>query len=310
MIRTQNQFIKKVKKLDKKAFVGGKELTSKDVLFIIDMQNDFVDRPYKEKVGTFSRPGKKNTQVVNHCKGKLPTHDSKSIIKGIVKLTKRFKNTKSVVVATRDYHPIDPEHCSFSVFGEHCVWNTVGSDIVPEIEKQIVKKNKLQKKCYVVFKAFNHKIDSFGAFPYTKKDGVKRICGCSKNFCPTGWTGSFIAKGKYQQYPNFMKILGKTRKKRLSSKKLTGVDSILKKNKVDKKKSNIFICGVLGDFCVLDTAKNARKAGYKNVYIVIDLIRSLRLVEKKKVIYPTTPEKFLKEAKKAKFKFILSKDIE
>ena len=87
-------------------------------LVVIDMQNDFVDRPYKEKVGTFSRPGNKNTQVISHTKGKLPTHNSKKIIKGIVRLIKKFRKIDdTLVIGTRDYHPIDPEHCSFSVFG-------------------------------------------------------------------------------------------------------------------------------------------------------------------------------------------------
>lgn len=308
MIRTQKQYITKLKQYGKQSFFDDTiKIEKNDVFFIIDMQNDFIDRPYKEKVGTFSRPGKQNTQTINHCKGKLPTHDSKSIIKGIVNLTKKFMGNDGLIVATRDYHPIDPEHCSFSIFGEHCVWNTVGSDIVEEIEKVIIKKNTLKKNCHVVFKAFNHKIDSFGAFPYSKKDGLKRICGCKKNYCPTGWTGSFIVKGRYQQYPNFMKILGKTFSKRTSSKKLTSIEKVLKK--VNKKKNSIFICGVLGDFCVLDTAKNARKAGYKNVYIIIDLIRSLRLVKDNKVTYPTDPKKFLQEAQKSKFKFILSKNI-
>ena len=81
------------------------------------------------------------------------------------------------------------------------------------------------------------------------------------------------------------------------------------KNVTNKKKNNIFICGVLGDFCVLDTAKNATKEGYKNVYIVVDLIRSLRIMKNKKPLYPTSPKMFVDEAKKHKFKFILSKDI-
>lgn len=306
MIKTQKQYIKNI---PQSLFEDSKEIDKNDVLAVIDMQNDFMDRAYVEKVGTFSRPGKKNTQTVRRNTGKLPTHDSKNIIRSIAKLTKKFINNNSCVVATRDYHPIDPEHCSFSIFGEHCVWNTIGSDIVPEIEKQMVSKGKLKKRCHVVFKAFNHKIDSFGAFPYTKKMGLKRIRGCKKNYCPTGWTGSFALSGKYTRYPNFFTLLGKKWSQRKKSKKLVSIDKILKKEKVNKKKNSIFICGVLGDFCVLDTAKTARKAGYKNVYIVIDQIRSLRLVNKGKVVYPTSPKQFAAEARKHKFRFILSKNL-
>lgn len=304
MIKTQKEFIKKLHTIKKSTFDVNVNIEPKDVLFIIDMQNDFIDRPYKENVGTFSRPGKKNTQTIHHQKGKLPTHNSKNIIKGIETITKKFKKNQGIIIATRDYHPIDPEHCSFSIFGEHCVWNTIGSDIVKEIEKQLVTKNKLNKNCHIVFKAFNHKIDSFGAFPYSKKGGIGRICGCKKSYCPTGWTGSFMINGKYTRYPNLPKIMGSKLKN-----KTTPIKKILKKNKVSKTKNSIFVCGVLGDFCVLDTAKNARLAGYKNVYIVIDLIRSLRLIKNKKIVYPTTPQMFIKEATKNKFKFVLSRNL-
>ena len=193
MIKNQSQIIRK---LNKNLFIKKKtKVTSKDVLFIIDMQNDFIDRPYVEKVGTFSRPGRMNKQIIKHTKGKLPTHNSKTIIKGITSLMSKFK----LRIATRDYHPISEPHCSFSTFGEHCVWNTVGSDIVKEIEKKMTKKD------HIVFKAFNHSIDSFGAFPYTRKSGLKRICGCTAKSCPVKWTWFLFYKWEIQTIPQLQK---------------------------------------------------------------------------------------------------------
>lgn len=269
--------------MDKKLFLEEATLEKNDTLLIIDMQNDFVDRPYKEK-------------SITHKKGKLPTHDSKRIIPGIVRLMDKFRKSDSYVVATRDYHPKGKmPHCSFPIFGEHCVQGTKGSDVVKEIENKMVIKGSFMKKHCIVYKADNPKIDSFGAFPYTKKLGNGRICGCNAKKCPTQFTGSW-GLSKYQKYP-----------KNTPSGSKIPLTRILKG--VSKKDNYIFICGVLGDFCVLDTARNARAAGYKNVVIVIDLIRSLRLVENGKVKYPTTPKMYCEEARKHGFYFIMSGDI-
>jgi nicotinamidase-related amidase len=291
---SHKDFIKKMEKIDKKMFFTYNEVQKNDCLFVIDMQNDFLDRPYKEEVGTFSRPGQKNKQVIKHKKGKLPTIGSRKIVKAIAGLVDYF----NIAVATRDYHPVKPDHCSFPIFGEHCIWNTRGSDIASEINKKFVNKNgTLKKRRHIVFKAFNHKIDSFGAFKYTRKEGKDRICGCTKNYCPSALTGSFALKGKYTQYPD------------LKKRKVIDILQVLKKEKVSKQNSTLFICGVLGDFCVLDTAKNARKAGFQHVVIIVDLIRSLRLKKKDKIVYPTTPKMFINEAKKHKFMFMKSENL-
>ena len=273
-----------IKQLNDNLFYEEIEINSSDVLFVIDMQNDFVDRPYSEN-------GKR------HKSGKLPTHNSKRIIPSIIKLVKKFKKNEAMVVATRDYHTKLKHHCSFPIFGEHCVIGSKGSDfvdLVPEIEKELIKKNKFQKNCQVVYKADNPKIDSFGAFPYTKKLGKNRICGCTENKCPVHFTGSW-GLSKWSRYPKMKNI------------KKIKINKIIKD--VSKKNDYVFICGVLGDFCVLDTARNARAAGYKNVVVVIDLIRNLRIKEKGKITYPTSPAAFNKEANKHGFSFILSKDI-
>lgn len=276
-MKNQREYIEK---LPNKLFLDSIEIESNDVLMVIDMQNDFVDRPYSEK-------GKK------YKVGKLPTHDSKRIIPGIVKLIDKFKKTEDThIVATRDYHPKIKQHCSFSIFGEHCVIGSKGSDIVTEIEKKLVSGNKFQENCHIVYKADNPNIDSFGAFPYTKKLGLNRICGCSKKKCPVQFTGSWGTK-TWSRYPKL--------------KNKIPIGKILKN--VSKKNNCIFICGVLGDFCVLDTARNARAAGYKNVVIVVDLIRSLRIKEEGKIVYPTSPDAFAKEAKVHGFKFILFRNI-
>lgn len=279
-----------IKQIKKKYFVKKSELHDNDVLLVIDMQNDFIDRPYTFKGKRFKT-------------GKLATYNAKRIVKPIAKLINVFKeqeNTK--IIASRDYHSGGkkyPDHCSFPIFGEHCVWFTAGSLIAHEIERKLVtSNNKFNPNCHVVFKAIHPKIDSFGAFPYIKKNALKRVCGCTHKKCPVQFTGGVGTK-EYIKYPNISTL--KKNKRKLSTKNLI--------RKTSKTKNTIYICGILGDFCVLDTAINARAMGYRNVVIVIDLIRNLRIKEKGEVTYPTPPEKFMKLADKHKFKFVLSKHI-
>jgi len=74
------------------------------------------------------------------------------------------------------------------------------------------------------------------------------------------------------------------------------------------KTTNVFICGVLGDFCVLDTAITARTSGlFQNIYIIFDLIRSLRTKEDKKLVYKA--QDWFNICSKHKIRIILSANI-
>lgn len=287
-LKYHSDYIKLLKK--EKKFVTKRKLKQGDVLLIIDMQNDFIDRKYYDK--------KKRKRFKT---GLLATYNAKKIVNPISKLTNKFKKKKDCyVVATRDYHA--QGHCSFPIFGKHCVIGTAGSDVASEIEKKLVnyKTKRFYKNCNIVFKAFHPKIDSFGAFEYKRKNALKRICGCTQKRCPVKLTGAVGFPGtKFRRYP--------TSKQLLKNKK-HGLDKLIQKVS-DKKNNTIYICGILGDFCVLDTAINARAKGYKNVIIVVDLIRNLRIKNKGKIVYPTPPKKYAQLANKHKFKFILSKNI-
>ena len=259
-----------MKPLGKKYFYDSIEVEPHDTLLVIDMQNDFVD-------------------------GKLKTHDSKRIIPGIVKAIDLFHKWGALVVATRDYHPLKGKpHCSFPLFGEHCVHKTRGSDLVKKIENRLVKGGKFTKNSRVVFKAFDHRVDSFGALPYKKRNAKGRICGCTKKSCKhLRLTGSWGPK-RWIRYPNM-------------NRKYESLQRIMRRT--NKKNDFIFICGVLGDYCVLDTAINACALGYKNVVVIIDLIRNLRIKVKGKITYPTSATTYDNLAKKHGFRFVLNRNI-
>lgn len=278
-----------VNHLNKSLFINTiQKIKRSDVLMVIDMQNDFIDRKYKDKNKTFKT-------------GKLATYEAKKIIRPICNLMDRFKDNKANIIATRDYHSGGKNfrnHCSFPIFGEHCVWNTKGSDLAKEIEQKLIsRQNKFYKRCNIAFKAIHPTIDSFGSFKYTKNYALNRVCGCTKSKCPVSLTGGYLLK-KFVRYPNIKKLK--------QQKKFTTINQYIG-NK--KKKGTLYLTGVLLDFCVLDTAINAKKNGYKKVVIVIDLTRGLRIKKNNKPFYPVSPKQLSTILQKNKIKLILSKSL-
>ena len=165
-------YINVLRKKSSKIFVQKKiKINSNDILFVIDMQNDFIpDSPDSKKEGAFS--------VV----------EGDEIIRPIAKL---IKNIKCKIIASRDYHP--KEHCSFKNFPPHCLWNSVGSKFAKPIERELLKK---KDDVVIGFKGFHKIADSFGAITYKKKYAKERkeLCYNNKYKCcqNINLTGSFI----------------------------------------------------------------------------------------------------------------------
>lgn len=301
--------------VDQKIKVG-----PKDVLFIIDMQNDFVDLPYDDQKT-----------------GKLSAPESSQIIDGIVGLVDKFKD--SLIIATKDYHP--EGHCSFrnpdpsdssgpsGSFPPHCVIGTNGAKIVEPIYKAI----QFKSNAYIAFKGFHPQNDSFSALQY--KDPNKfynkfydkryKSVGCSSKL-DVGWTGSFVVKiSDYQYKKDFDKEYNPSQDEfdrliqdctsldddnsylnRKTSCKLKHIEDLLGEKKIDKT-SNIFICGLVGDICVFDTAINLVETGYENVYIVLDLTRMVYIPGKE---YLASPEEYARRlADYPTIKLIMSENI-
>lgn len=279
----------------------------KDALFIIDMQNDFVDLPYDDQKT-----------------GKLSAPESSEIIDGIVDLVDKFKN--SLIIATKDYHP--EGHCSFSSFPPHCVIGSNGAKIVEPIYKAIQPKS----NAYIAFKGFHPNNDSFSALQYKDpdqfynkiKDERYKSERCSSEQ-GVGWTGSFVVKisdyqykkkdfdkeynpsqGEFNRLIEDCTAIDNSYLNRKTNCKLKHIEDLLGEKKINET-SNIFICGLVGDICVFDTAINLVETGYKNVYIVLDLTRMVYIPGKE---YLAPPEEYAKRlAFYPKIKLIMSKNI-
>lgn len=118
-------------------------------LLLIDLQNDF-------------------------CKGgALEVKEGDAVISVANSLLKKFKNDDTLVIATKDWHPIT--HKSFASnsngkIGEvgilnglpqvwwpnHCVQNTFGSEFHPELNSNLIDKT--------IFKGTDEEIDSYSGF--------------------------------------------------------------------------------------------------------------------------------------------------
>ena len=263
------------------------QITNKDLLIVIDMQNDFVDKPV-ECNGEQQLTG---PEIPGLGKlGAFCVNNGGTIIQPIIDFAKKCNTAGGNVVFTRDVHTCD--HCSFKesacpssigakldgVFPPHCVNGTVGSGLVKEIKDYLSDKtisdtindndegkNDSDKgKISVVFKGCDQATDSFGAIAYPENDlySIDRQIACKPKtlektgafYANSGYTDKSVVKDGFDAVANVK-----------FDKRFTIPESI----------TNIYIVGLAGDFCVCDTAINLKKQyPSKNVSIIYELTRN------------------------------------
>ena len=198
----------------------------------------------------------------------------------IIKNMASFKK----IVLTRDSH--DEKHCSFGTFPPHCIINTEGAALIPELEA--LKEGPDAGKIDVIFKGMNPRVDSFGGVPYHDDEyfATRQVGDCCKvikgdavgQTCQDA-TGGYHLKDltrRFEQKPfapeganTYAEIREQLGDKFSISGLLLGQTSGV---------HNVFVCGLAGDFCVKDTALNIAKHGSVNgvklnVYVVQPLTR-------------------------------------
>ncbi|MBS0620882.1 MAG: nicotinamidase [Verrucomicrobia bacterium] len=122
-------------------------------LLIVDMQNDFL-------------PG-----------GALPVPKAEELLPLINALAREF----ALVITCQDWHP--PNHVSFGLWPVHCVQNTQGAELSPELDKTRIAKR--------FFKGIDAHRDSYSAFSaegfaeYLKEKQVDQlvIVGIATEYC-------------------------------------------------------------------------------------------------------------------------------
>lgn len=243
-------FMDHISASDKAAIVVNRVPTGKRHLYVIDMQNDFIDRPYGvEAFGKFA---------VGDGKHVIPA------IKAYVDAALEDNECKNVVFS-RDYHPAD--HCSFfngpggrgGNFPSHCVQGTEGAHMVKEFNRFSLKNPKIS----VVFKGINANTDSFSAVAF---GGARQSSSGSACKCPAG--GCSAVTGGY------------TLKSTANPFTYNGPVTPANANKFDELPGVadgdvIEVCGLAGDYCVRDTAI-ALKEKYKGKCEVVVLNNMVR----------------------------------
>lgn len=253
------------------------ENNNRKVLFVIDMQKDFIDKAQPP-----SYYDDKGIQIQDGIQiGAFAVKDGKTCVDEIIKYLDEHKDKFDKIIFTRDLH--DPKHCSFSnqggVFPNHCVIGTEGSKFDPVIQEWI-EKNK-SDKVEVLFKGMHPNQDSFGAIEYDDKHRNKRQLG--ENCC-----NSIIRKNDSPQISSCSDIFTGCKKLNVKydsnqwtfGQTYADISEQFEDIKIGDllEDKDVYICGLAGDYCVRDTALNLadmRKSNSdKNVYVLHDLTRN------------------------------------
>jgi len=239
----------------------------KKALFVIDMQNDFLDREYTRK-----DTSEKNVVNKTYLNGNFDVAEGEKMVPKVMEYINRAISSAeySKVIFSRDFHPVG--HCSFdSNFGDkysigvvggnfpsHCVQGETGSLLIPEIEKALNQLSDVDDKVKIVFKGMHKDGDSFTAvkketIDYIASNRTGPCCGSGDHMDKMTYCGS-ISGGYIKKIPNlqndidFNEPVGTGLASDISeifneapyTEWLTGVDVIE-------------VCGLAGDYCVRDT---------------------------------------------------------
>jgi len=246
------------------------QLQTKKALFIIDMQNDFLDRNYNRKDSN-----EKNVVNGMFLNGNFDVAGGASMITNgrlqkYIKQAIECENYTNVIFS-RDYHPIG--HCSFSNafqdkyshgvvggnFPSHCVQGETGAELIAEMKALITGASTANKdKIKIVFKGMHKDGDSFTA---VKKDTIDYIasnsggpcCGTGDHMSKMTYCGS-ISGGYVKKESNlnadvnFNETVGDGSNESILS-KFDPAPYAEWLRDVDE----IEVCGLAGDYCVRDT---------------------------------------------------------
>jgi nicotinamidase-related amidase len=259
------------------------DFNANDLLMVIDMQNDFVDRPVKATDGTDLLTGPLVPGFGSI--GAFAVNNGSGIIDPIVSLYGKVLSKGGKVVFSRDVHPCD--HCSFfkhscettkqepntptGRFPPHCLSGSVGSGFVQEIyddlkNKEISSTISEDGIISVIFKGCYQNTDSFGAAKYGDVEyGKKRQePGCKEYSLEN--TGGFYANAQY--YGN-KEVLNDNFDAE------TNIQAEKIEFEVPDSIKRIFVVGLAGDYCVCDTAINLKKKySTKEIIIIHELTRN------------------------------------
>lgn len=296
-------------------------------LFVVDMQNDFIDRPYKETVASVKDSTGKtifiedppgcnpaNITGLKRHTGLFGVTQGSSIVEPMQEYIKTcYESGYKNIVFSRDFHSVD--HCSFcqqkGTYPAHCIHNTTGAEIIKEIKTIQLSTRPItdpvheflsgHTKIHMVFKGFHPLVDSFQGF--ASCDSKKKFRANAKISGPTcknnlaeGGCGNAMGGYKLRKgyKGNWDRDITDATNNIVESKDLAvGIAFENKPFEIPnvKKGDVIEVCGLAGDYCVRNTA-NALAEKYKGIATVVVLLDLIR--------YPVLPS----------FDYVINKSLE
>lgn len=283
------------------AFWGGPTISKNDTLLIIDMQNDFLPADVARDGGRFGVP------EGGSCVGSIVKLIEKfSEVNAQIVATRDYhpRDHSSFSGQGGPFPPHCVQGCRGSFFyppiAKALTKAQKKSDLVRKRksnfgEKDPAKENfpKAPDGVVICFKGFVEEFDSFGAFKYDESYYKERVPFCPWKpgdeassssaawstmtsmmgvegqacmSCAGSWTGCFCLKCSslaedVNAPPDVMAITRPDKKT---------LDQAISKENGGK----LLVVGLCYDYCVLDTAVNARKLGYEKVFIASEATRA------------------------------------
>ena len=283
-----------------------------NILYVIDMQNDFIDDKVEVTTETetekFPDATAEQRFVINGQPidlyrnlggpggtGNFAVTEGNAVVKKIIDFIENNHEKFNKIIFTRDWHPRD--HCSFNDkieivegttntghYPAHCVFNTLGACFAPAIKEKITYDEEKKKFVFgdrkipidIIFKGFHQDTDSYTAekWPENEKYPIKprQLSSC----CP----GDSCKKENTGGYKLNEDLYGKSNEMIIydtNKKIVSNFEGMFDKNTPlleRNQKYNFYVVGLAGDFCVKDTAINL-KNNYttSNVYVIQELTR-------------------------------------
>ena len=273
------------------------------VLWVIDMQNDFLDLMDGD---IFGDDGRKLTGPPgpNGNIGAFAVTDGKQIINEIKGFIENYGAKFKKIIFTRDFHP--PDHCSFGSssgefspvsgydgkFPPHCVYDTPGADITPAIKEMIqynTEKNMFRieglpdtVEVEILFKGHHSEGDSFAAVPYTNLDYLNTrqnqnrepsdfknpTASCCQGAACNGKTGGVKLNADHYKDSLEQNVFNGQKDPKSLLENTYDIESTRPNNG-----GEVYVIGLAGEFCVKDTAMNLKR--YFDEDVKVNVIQDL-----------------------------------
>ena len=191
-------------------------------------------------------------------------------VENVVRTTNSLLEKFHRIIATKDYH--SRNNCSFTenggTYDAYHVRGEADSRFNPDFKAKL-REVLPHKDLHVVFKGIFDDTNSFGAFGYDEDYAGQRLA-FSGQTCPLHHTGGF----ELDNFRPGQDLDGPSVDQPVESQQGLSTMEVIRPKEKDTIKPNLFVCGIVSDFCVLDTLVMAKKSGrFQEVYFVVDASR-------------------------------------